>query len=141
MTVASAPRSSRPEWRDDLAAYTRPRVGRSLIDLATSVVPYLALSVLMYVALDVSYLLTLALAVPAAGFLLRTYIVFHDCTHGSLLPSKRANAWVGRALGLVVPLVTIGAIETDPEHLDVAFRPLPKGVSEVLRGVKRAVGR
>jgi hypothetical protein len=46
-----------------------------------------------------------------------------------------------RALGLVVPLVTIGAIESDPEHLDVAFRPLPKGVSEVLRGVRRAVGR
>jgi len=34
--------------------------------------------------------------------LLRTYIVFHDCTHGSFLPSKRANAWVGTALGLVV---------------------------------------
>jgi omega-6 fatty acid desaturase (delta-12 desaturase) len=89
-------------WREALASYTRPRLARSLLDLATSVVPYLALSGLMYLALDVSYLLTLALAVPAAGFLLRTYIVFHDCTHGSLLPSKRANRWVGRTLGLLV---------------------------------------
>lgn len=56
----------------------------------------------MYLALDVSYLLTLALAVPAAGFLLRTYIVFHDCSHGSFLAGKRANAWLGTALGLVV---------------------------------------
>jgi omega-6 fatty acid desaturase (delta-12 desaturase) len=65
-------------------------------------VPYIALSVAMYFSLQVSYLLTLLLAIPTAGFLLRTYIVFHDCTHGSLLPSKRANAWVGRSLGLLV---------------------------------------
>ena len=64
--------------------------------------PYLALLVLMYLALDVSYLLVLALAVPAAGFLVRTFIVFHDCAHGSFLPSKRANAWLGAALGLLV---------------------------------------
>jgi acyl-lipid omega-6 desaturase (Delta-12 desaturase) len=95
-------RSGRPFWREALAPYTQPHLGRSLLDLATSVVPYLALSVLMYLALDVSYLLVLAIAVPAAGFLVRTYILFHDCTHGSLFPSKRANAWVGRVLGLMV---------------------------------------
>jgi omega-6 fatty acid desaturase (delta-12 desaturase) len=89
-------------WRQELAPYTQPDRGRSLLDLATSVVPYVGLSVLMYFSLQVSYLLTLALAVPTAGFLLRTYIVFHDCTHGSLFASKRANAWVGRTLGLLV---------------------------------------
>jgi omega-6 fatty acid desaturase (delta-12 desaturase) len=94
--------SRRPDWKAVLAPYARPRIGRSLADLATSVVPYVALSVLMYLALDVSYLLALAIAVPAAGFLLRTYIIFHDCTHGSFLPSKRANAWLGRVLGLFV---------------------------------------
>jgi len=91
-----------PFWRDALAPYAQPHLGRSLLDLATSLVPYLALLVLMYLALDVSYLLVLALAFPAAGFLLRTFIVFHDCAHGSFLPSKRANAWLGTALGLVV---------------------------------------
>ncbi len=92
--------SERPFWRDALAPYARPRLGRSVLDVATSVVPYVALSALMYLALDVSYLLTLTLAIPAAGFLVRTFIVFHDCTHGSFLPSKRANAWLGTALGL-----------------------------------------
>jgi acyl-lipid omega-6 desaturase (Delta-12 desaturase) len=91
-----------PFWRDALAPYARPHLGRSLLDLATSLVPYLALLVLMYLALDVSYLLALALAIPAAGFQVRTFIVFHDCAHGSFLPSKRANAWVGAALGLLV---------------------------------------
>jgi omega-6 fatty acid desaturase (delta-12 desaturase) len=89
-------------WKPILAPYAQPHLGRSLVDLATSVVPYLGLSILMYFALDVSYLLVLALAVPAAGFLLRTYILFHDCTHGSLLPSRRANVWVGRGLALMV---------------------------------------
>jgi omega-6 fatty acid desaturase (delta-12 desaturase) len=73
-----------------------------VLDLGTSIAPYLALSVLMYLALDVSYLLVLALSLPAAGFLLRTYIVFHDCSHGSFLPTKRANAWLGVVLGLFV---------------------------------------
>ena len=95
-------RSERPFWRDALAPYAEPHLGRSLLDILTSVVPYVGLSVLMYLALDVSYLLVLALAVPAAGFLVRVYILFHDCTHGSFLASKRANAWLGSALGLLV---------------------------------------
>src|SRR4051812_9426671 len=88
--------------RDRLAPYARARMRRSLLDLATSVAPYLALTVAMYLVVDSSPLLALALAVPASGFLLRTYMVFHDCAHGSFLPSKRANAWLGRAVGLLV---------------------------------------
>jgi omega-6 fatty acid desaturase (delta-12 desaturase) len=56
----------------------------------------------MYAALDVSYLLVLLLAVPTAGFLVRTYILFHDCAHGSLLPGRRANAWLGSVLAVLV---------------------------------------
>ena len=89
-------------WKDVLAPYAEPRIERSLIDIATSVVPYLALTVGMYFLLDVSYVLVLVLAVPAAGFLVRTFILFHDCTHGSLLPSKSANTWLGRVLGIFV---------------------------------------
>jgi acyl-lipid omega-6 desaturase (Delta-12 desaturase) len=95
-------RSERPFWREDLAPYAEPHLGRSLLALATSVLPYLALSAAMYLALRVSYLLVLALAVPTAGFLVRTFILFHDCSHGSLLRSKRANAWLGVVLGLFV---------------------------------------
>jgi omega-6 fatty acid desaturase (delta-12 desaturase) len=73
-----------------------------MLDLATAVVPYLGLSVLMYYSLSVSYLLTLALAIPAGGFLVRTFILFHDCSHGSFLPSRRANVWLGTTLGLFV---------------------------------------
>jgi acyl-lipid omega-6 desaturase (Delta-12 desaturase) len=97
--------TQRPEgafWREALAPYERPHLGRSVLDLMTSLVPYLALWVAMYLALDVSYWLVLLLSLPAAGFLLRTFIVFHDCAHGSFLASKRGNAWLGRVLGVVV---------------------------------------
>jgi acyl-lipid omega-6 desaturase (Delta-12 desaturase) len=94
--------SNRPYWVDILAPYTRPRLGRSVVDVLTSVVPYLVLSVLIYRCIHVSVFLALVLAVPAAGFLVRTFIIFHDCTHGSLLPSKRANAYLGAVLGMFV---------------------------------------
>src|SRR3954452_16810175 len=85
-----------------LAPYAVPDLRRALLDLATSVLPYVALSAAMYASLGVSYWLTLAIAVPAAGFLLRTFILFHDCTHGAFVPTRRANTWLGVVLGLVV---------------------------------------
>ena len=88
-------------WRKSIARHERASLRHSLFDLATSVVPYLALTVAMYLSLDVSVWLTLALAVPAAGFLLRTFIVFHDCAHGSFLPAKRGNLWLGRLTALL----------------------------------------
>jgi acyl-lipid omega-6 desaturase (Delta-12 desaturase) len=72
-----------------------------VFDIVTSVVSYLGVSVL-YLALDVSYLLMVALMLPAAGFLVRTFVGFHDYAHGSFLPSKRATGLVGRCLGLFV---------------------------------------
>ena len=93
---------NRTPWRDVLAPYAVPSPHRGLAALATSTLPYLALSVLMYLMLGVSTVLTLALAIPAAGFLVRVFVMFHDCAHGSLLPSKRANVMVGTVLGLFV---------------------------------------
>ncbi|MCW2967580.1 MAG: fatty acid desaturase [Solirubrobacteraceae bacterium] len=93
---------TRAPWKAMVAEYAQPRLARTWLDIATSVVPYLALLVAMYLLLDISVLLSLALAPLAAGFLLRSFILFHDCTHGSLFKSKRANHWLGIALGLLV---------------------------------------
>ena len=56
----------------------------------------------MYYSLGISYLLTLGLAVLAAGFLVRIFIIFHDCGHGSFFRSSRANRIVGTILGSLV---------------------------------------
>ncbi len=89
-------------WRETLRPYASPDVRRALACVATSVVPYLLITALMYAALSVSTPLALALVLPATAFLVRTFIVFHDCTHGSFLPSRRANRWLGVACGVLV---------------------------------------
>ena len=88
--------------REEMSSYARPDLGRAVLALATSVVPFVGLWAVMYLALQVSYLLVLVLAVPTAGFVLRTFILFHDCTHGSLLRGRRANARLGAVLGMMV---------------------------------------
>ena len=70
--------------------------------MLTSLVAYLLLSVGMYFAIAVSPWLTLALAPLAAGFAVRTFAVFHDCTHGSFMSTRRGNQWLGTLTGLVV---------------------------------------
>jgi omega-6 fatty acid desaturase (delta-12 desaturase) len=90
-------------WRERLAPYATPCLWRSALDLLTSVVAYLAVSAGMVVALhDIGVWLTLLLAPVSAAFLLRTYIIFHDCTHGSFMPARLANIWLGTALGVIV---------------------------------------
>ena len=89
-----------PTWQQSVARFQHPDVRRSLWQLANSVLPYFALWVLMVYSLQVSYWLTLLLAIPAAGFLVRTFIIFHDCGHGSFFKSKKANDAVGIFTGL-----------------------------------------
>jgi omega-6 fatty acid desaturase (delta-12 desaturase) len=83
-------------WQPIVAKYAKPDLVRSLWQLANSVIPYFLLWVLMIRSLQISYWLTLALAFPAAGFLMRTFIIFHDCGHGSFFKSQKANEFVGR---------------------------------------------
>jgi acyl-lipid omega-6 desaturase (Delta-12 desaturase) len=89
-------------WRERLTPYARPSLRRALLGLATSVLPYFVLTGAMYALLQISDWLALALAVPAAGFLVRIFIVFHDCAHGSFLPSRTANKYVGVACAFLV---------------------------------------
>jgi omega-6 fatty acid desaturase (delta-12 desaturase) len=89
-------------WREEVRIYARPHLGRTTLSFLTSVVPYLALLAAMYALVDVSVLLALPLAPLAGGFLLRTFILFHDCTHGSLFESKRSNRIAGTLLGLLL---------------------------------------
>ena len=53
-------------------------------------------------SLEYSYWLTLALAVPTAGFLIRLFIIQHDCGHGNFFKSRRARDWVGRVIGTLL---------------------------------------
>lgn len=96
------PTHGRTEWKSGVSPFERASTKAAVLDLVTSLGAYVVLTIAMYLSREVSIWLTLALAIPASGFLLRTFIVFHDCAHGSFLPTKAANRWVGRITGLVV---------------------------------------
>jgi acyl-lipid omega-6 desaturase (Delta-12 desaturase) len=88
-------------WQSATAPYRASSIARAAVQLCTTIVPLAALVALMYAMLDVSYWITLALAVPAAGFLVRTFIIMHDCGHGSFVPSRRANEVIGFITGAI----------------------------------------
>jgi acyl-lipid omega-6 desaturase (Delta-12 desaturase) len=88
-------------WVMLLAPYREPRVGRSLAELAVTGVPFVALWLAMLLSLRYSYWLCLFLAVPAAGFLVRLFMIQHDCGHGSFFRRRLANDWLGRTLGVL----------------------------------------
>jgi omega-6 fatty acid desaturase (delta-12 desaturase) len=93
--------SKTPRWQDLTAEYQKPGTLRSLWQLTNSVIPYLCLWYVMYRSLEISYWLTLALSVLAAGFLVRIFIIFHDCCHGSFFQSKRATDIAGFITGVL----------------------------------------
>jgi omega-6 fatty acid desaturase (delta-12 desaturase) len=69
--------------------------------LASSFLPFVALWAAMAASLDIGYWLTLFLAVPTAGFVVRIFITQHDCGHGAFFRSRRANDTVGRLCSVV----------------------------------------
>ncbi len=90
-----------PEWKIATLPYQHADLRRSIWQIFNSVGALILLFALMYLSLRISYWLTLALAIPAAGFLVRTFIIFHDCCHGSFFKSKRANRIVGTITGIL----------------------------------------
>lgn len=104
---ADAPTTSRSgnladaEWRRVVDPYTGPRARRAALQLVTTLVPLAAIMWGIHAALAVAPLVAFVLAVPAAGFLVRTFIVMHDCAHGSFFASRRLNDAVGFITGVL----------------------------------------
>jgi omega-6 fatty acid desaturase (delta-12 desaturase) len=98
---AAAPATPSRDWTRLLGNYREPNEWRSVFELAVSLVPFVLLWALAYAALFVSYWLTLAIAVLAAGFLLRLFMIQHDCGHYAFFRTRMANDWTGRALGIL----------------------------------------
>ena len=91
----------RDALRRSSRAYEKPTVRRSLWQMANSFLPFFVTCALMYRTLAVSPLLTMVLGVAAAGFLVRIFIIQHDCGHGSFFRSRAANDAVGMLCSLV----------------------------------------
>lgn len=89
-------------WMQIVQKYNKPEAMRSWWQVINTLVPYLGLWVLMVYSLSISYWLTLLLSVFAAGFLVRIFIIFHDCGHGSFFKSPLLSRIVGIPMGMLV---------------------------------------
>jgi len=91
----------KPDYKETMIKYQRPALGRALWQVLNTLLPYAALWYLMYLSLEVSYWLTAGLALIAAGFLVRVFILFHDCGHSSFFKSRKANDVLGIITGIL----------------------------------------
>ena len=96
---ATGPKSAR-DWVSVLAHYREPNEWRSFFELGVSIIPFFLLWGLAWWALSYSYLLTLAISVVNAAFLLRMFTIQHDCGHGSLFRNRVLSDWIGRVIGV-----------------------------------------
>jgi omega-6 fatty acid desaturase (delta-12 desaturase) len=96
----AAPTAS-AEWRKAVEKYRQPSTPRAVWQLCNTLLPYALLWYLMYLSLSVSWWLTVPLALLAGGFLVRIFIIFHDCGHGSYFRTGRANDILGFIVGVL----------------------------------------
>ncbi|WP_439622778.1 fatty acid desaturase [Shinella sp.] len=88
-------------WLKILAAYRKPSTGRSVFELAVTLIPFTLLWAAAWASMHFGYWFGLILIVPAAGFLLRLFMLQHDCGHGSLFGRRGLDDWTGRAIGVL----------------------------------------
>lgn len=93
--------STTSDWVRILAAYREPNATRSGFELGVTVLPFLAIFALAWWILDYSWIAAMTLAVLNAGFLLRMFVIQHDCGHGSYFKNRTLSDWVGRMLGVL----------------------------------------
>lgn len=87
--------------KKSVAPYEKTDRSTSIRQLINTLVPLVLLWAAAYFSLSVSYGLTLLFAVPAAGFVIRTFIIFHDCCHGSFFKNRKANDILGTLTGML----------------------------------------
>ncbi|KKI89862.1 fatty acid desaturase [Bacillus sp. SA1-12] len=87
--------------RKQVAPFEKSNTKASVIQLINTLGPFLILWILAYQSLSISYFLTLGITVIAAGFLVRVFIIFHDCCHYSFFKNRTANKIVGTITGVI----------------------------------------
>ncbi len=89
------------QLRKLVAPFEKSDIAASVKQILNTVPPFFILWFLAYQSLEISVLLTIVFAILASGFVIRVFIIFHDCTHGSFFKSKKANAILGTITGII----------------------------------------
>jgi len=85
----------------ELASYREPDLARSVFELLITAVPFALLWILIWATLERGYWIGMVLVIPAAGLLVRLFMIQHDCGHGSFFRHRSLNDWIGRAISVL----------------------------------------
>ncbi|MGZ3315032.1 MAG: fatty acid desaturase, partial [Caulobacteraceae bacterium] len=88
-------------WSKIVARYRTPSTARSVFEILVSAIPLGLIWTLAWTALGHGQWWAILLTAPAAGFVVRLFMIQHDCGHGSMFRSRLANDWVGRVIGVI----------------------------------------
>lgn len=100
-SILSRRREEIAAWKSILAEHQNPSFWRASWQIVNTIGSYILIWYLLYLSVSVSLWITLSLAILAGGFLVRTFIIFHDCGHGSFFKSRSANAFWGFVTGML----------------------------------------
>ncbi|MFO1070748.1 MAG: fatty acid desaturase [Geminicoccaceae bacterium] len=101
IAIPGAEERSPRYWATVLAPYREPKLGRSLAELVATALPFFLLWAAAWLSLSWSIGLSLLLSIPAALFLVRLFMIQHDCGHGSFFRRRPANDWLGRCIAVL----------------------------------------
>lgn len=88
-------------WQKVVLKYASPDIRKSVWQILNSLLPYIFMWFIMYKSLSYPFWVTLLLAILATGFLIRLFIIFHDCGHGSFFKSRKASTIIGIFTGIL----------------------------------------
>ncbi len=123
--------SSKTSWIQIVSKYNHPNALKSWWQFGSNLLLYVFCWFLMIESLSVSYWITLLLVIPSTGVLVRLFIIFHDCGHGSFLKSRKISAFLGYFIGILTFTPYFWWVHNHQVHHETAGNLDKRGIGDV----------
>jgi len=100
-TKPANPKADDAAWKAIVVKFQKPSIASAIWQITNTLVPIAVLWYLMYLSIPISWWLVVPQAILVGGLLIRVFIIFHDCGHGSYFKSRKANDAVGFITGIL----------------------------------------
>lgn len=128
-------------WIEIIKRYNHPSMTKSIWQLASTLFLYALVTTAMYLGMRISIWIPVALILPAAGLLVRIFIIFHDCGHGSYFRSRKVNDAIGTLTGILTFTPYYHWHNQHRIHHDTAGNLDKRGVGDVWTATVEEWGR
>jgi omega-6 fatty acid desaturase (delta-12 desaturase) len=123
--------ASKTSWIKIVSRYNHPNPRKSWLQFSINLILYSVIWFLMYESLSLSYWITLGLSFPAAGMLVRLFIIYHDCSHGSFFKSRKLRDFLGVLIGILTFTPYYSWSKSHQIHHETAGNLDKRGIGDV----------